>query len=144
MIGYIQNGAVERYMKEVSDLVVKLLEGNMTNWVKFLPVVQMLLNDHYILRHKFTPFVVMFVRKRNQAANYEELQLEVATPKKLLERNQKMVYSVYSALVKLFKEVGKKGCDDVNEIKQKKRSLQPKPLAIGTSIIKEVDKRTTK
>ena len=56
-----QNGAVERYVREVSGLVVKLLEGDMTNWVKFLPVVQMLLNDCYILRYKSTPFAVMFV-----------------------------------------------------------------------------------
>ena len=55
-----------------------------------------------------------------------------------------MVYSVYPALTKLSKEAGKKGCDDVNEMKWKKRSLQPKPLAIGTSVMKEVDKRTTK
>ena len=104
-------------MREVSGLVVKLLEGDMTNWVKFLPVVQMLLNDCYILKHKFTPFVVMFARERNQAANYEGLELEVATPEKLLERNQKMVYSVYPALAKLSKEAGKKGCDDANEMK---------------------------
>ena len=131
-------------MREVSGLVVKLLEGDMTNWVKFLPVVQMSLNDHYILRHKSTLFAVMFARERNQAANYEGLELEVATPEKLLERNRKMVYSVYPALAKLFKEVGKKGCDDANEMRWKKRSLQPKPLAIGTSVMKEVDKRTTK
>ena len=104
----------------------------------------MLLNDCYISRHKSTPFAVMFVRERNQAANYEGLELEVATPEKLLERNRKMVYLVYPALAKLSKEVSKKGCDDVNEMRQKKRSLQPKPLAIGTSVMKEVDKRTTK
>ena len=55
-----------------------------------------------------------------------------------------MVYSVYPALAKLSKEAGKKGCDDANEMRWKKRSLQPKPLAIGTSVMKEVDKRTTK
>ena len=112
--------------------------------MKFLPVVQMSLNDRYISRHKSTPFAVMFVRERNQAANYEGLELEVATLEKLLKRNQKMVYSVYPVLAKLSKEVGKKGCDDANEMRQKKRSLQPKPLAIGTSVMKEVDKRTTK
>ena len=85
--------------------------------MKFLPVVQMSLNDHYILKHKFTSFVVMFVRERNQATNYKGLELEVATPEKLLERNRKMVYSVYPVLVKLSKEVGKKSCDDVNEMK---------------------------
>ena len=120
---FAQNGAVERYMREVSGLVVKLLEGNMINWMKFLPVVQMSLNDHYILKHKFIPFAVMFAKERNQAANYEGLELEVATPEKLLERNWKMIYSVYPALAKLSKKAGKKGCDDVNEMKQKKRSL---------------------
>ena len=118
-----QNGAVERYVREVLGLVVKLLEGNMTNWVKFLPVVQMSLNNCYILRHKFTPFVVMFVREKNQAANYEGLELKVAILEKLLERNWKMVYSVYPVLAKLFKEADKKGCDDVNEMRQKKKSL---------------------
>ena len=141
---FAQNGVVERYVREVLGLVVKLLEGDMTNWVKFLPVVQMSLNNCYILRHKSIPFVVMFVRERNQAANYEGLELEVATPEKLLERNRKMVYSVYPALAKLSKEAGKKGYDDVNEMRWKKRSLQPKPLAISTSVMKEVDKRTTK
>ena len=118
-----QNSAVEKYMREVSGLVVKLLEGDMTNWVKFLPVVQMSLNDHYILRHKSTPFAVMFARERNQTANYEGLELEVATLEKLLERNQKMVYLVYPVLAKLSKEAGKKGCNDANEMRWKKRSL---------------------
>ena len=112
--------------------------------MKFLLVIQMSLNDYYILRHKSTPFVVMFTRERNQAANYEGLELEVATPEKLLKRNWKMVSSVYPALAKLSKEVGKKGCNDANEMKWKKKSLQPKPLVIGTSVMKEVDKKTTK
>ena len=139
-----QNGAVERYMKEVLGLIVKLLEKDITNWMKFLLVVQMSLNNCYISRHKFTPFVVMFAREKNQVANYEGLKLEVATPKKLLERNQKMVYLIYPVFAKLFKEVNKKSCDNTNEMRQKKRSLQPKLLAIGTSVMKEVDKRTTK
>ena len=112
-----QNGAVERYVREISDLIVKLLEGDMTNWMKFLSVVQMSLNNRYISRHKFTPFVVMFVRERNQTTNYKGLELEIATPEKLLERNQKMVYSVYPTFAKLSKEASKKGCDDVNEIR---------------------------
>ena len=90
-----QNGTIERYVREVSGLVVKLLEGDITNWMKFLLVVQMSLNDHYISRHKSTPFAVMFARERNQAANYEGLELEVATPEKLLKKNQKMVYSFF-------------------------------------------------
>ena len=32
-----------------------------------------------------------------------------------------MVYSVYSTLVKLSKEASKKGCDDANEMKWKKK-----------------------
>ena len=74
-------------MREVSGLVVKLLKEDITNWMKFLLVVQMSLNDHYILKHKATLFVVMFARERNQAANYKGLELEVATPEKLLKRN---------------------------------------------------------
>ena len=62
----------------------------------------------------------------------------------ILLPSSQMVYSVYPALAKLSKKAGKKGYDDVNEMRQKKRSLQPKPLVIGTSVMKEVDKRTTK
>ena len=61
--------------------------------MKFLPVVQMLLNDCYISRYKSTPFAMMFVREKNQAANYERLKLEVATLEKLLERNWKICWS---------------------------------------------------
>ena len=36
--------------------------------MKFLLVVQISLNDYYILRYKFISFGVMFVREKNQTA----------------------------------------------------------------------------
>ena len=82
-----QNGMVERYVKEVNNVLKKMMHGEGTYWVKFLPVIQLSLNDRYISHHKSTPFACMFSRKVNQVRNYEKIELEVATLEQLLERN---------------------------------------------------------
>ena len=82
-----QNGIVERYVKEVNNVLKKMMYGEGTYWVKFLPVIQLSLNDRYIFRHKSTPFACMFGQKVNQARNYEKIELEVATSEQLLKRN---------------------------------------------------------
>ena len=40
-----QNGMVERYVKEVNNVLKKMMYGEGTYWVKFLPVIQLSLND---------------------------------------------------------------------------------------------------
>ena len=55
-----QNGMVERYVKEVNNVLKKMMHGEGTYWVKFLPVIQLSLNDQYISHHKLTLFACMF------------------------------------------------------------------------------------
>ena len=40
-----QNGMVERYVKEVNNVLKKMMHGEGTYWVKFLPVIQLSLNN---------------------------------------------------------------------------------------------------
>ena len=55
-----QNGIVERYVKEVNNMLKKMMHGESTYWVKFLPVIQLSLNDRYISCHKLMLFACMF------------------------------------------------------------------------------------
>ena len=41
----VQNGMVERYVKKVNKVLKKMMYGEDTYWVKFLPVIQLSLND---------------------------------------------------------------------------------------------------
>mmetsp|Transcript_12706 Transcript_12706/g.17111 ORF Transcript_12706/g.17111 Transcript_12706/m.17111 type:complete len:160 (-) Transcript_12706:1238-1717(-) len=58
--------------------------------------------------------------KVNQARNYEKIELEVATPEQLLERNRNLVHVVYPALARL------------------------SALKVGTTVMKKVDVKETK
>ena len=55
-----QNGMVERYVKKVNNVLKKIMHGEGTYWVKFLPVIQLSLNDQYISCHKSMLFACMF------------------------------------------------------------------------------------
>ena len=139
-----QNGMVERYVKKVNNVLKKMMHGEGTYWVKFLPVIQLLLNDWYISHHKSMLFACMFGRKVNQARNYEKIELEVTTPEQLLERNWNLVHVVYPAFVRLFAASGKLDCKSKNSERKEKKILKDKPLKVETTVMKKVNVKEMK
>ena len=55
-----QNSMVERYVKEVNNMLKKIMHGKGTYWVKFLLMIQFSLNNQYISHHKSMLFACMF------------------------------------------------------------------------------------
>ena len=116
-----QNGMVERYIKKVNNVLKKMMYSEDTYWVKFLPVIQLSLNDQYISHHKLMPFACMFNWKVNQVKNYKKIELEVVTLEQLLERNWNLVHVVYPALARLSAASEKLNCKLKNSERKEKK-----------------------
>ena len=138
-----QNGAAERYVKEVKELLVKLMSGDDSNWERLLPVVQLSINDRILGRHGSSPFACMFARKLNTARDYQDINLRRASVEALLERNRKMVEAIYPTLEQKSREKAEKDCEATNRNK-KRGGVLAEVLPVQTQVMKTVDVWQTK
>jgi hypothetical protein len=132
------NGAVERHVMEVKQVLLKLLRADLSNWEKLIPVIQLSLNDRIVARHKSSPFACMFARRVNGARDYSNVEIDRASEEQLLERNRKLLTAVYPELEKSSKSVGELNAAQANKGKK------PTPIPIGAVVMKCVDVRKTK
>ena len=132
-----QNRAVERVVQEVKKLIFKIWVHD-ENWEKFVPAVQLSLNDRVVSRHNSSPFALMFARGLNQSCDYSSVVSDIASEKELLDRNFKMVSAVYPAIQWKSLKSGEKDCEQKNK-RKKEKIFQP-----GDFVMKLVDKRDNK
>ena len=138
-----QNGAVERFVGETKTLLLKLLSGDTSNWERFLPVVQLSLNDRILGRHGSSSFACMFARRLNTARDYTDINIRRASVEALLERNRKMVEVIYPALEERSREKAEKECETANNRKRRGR-IPSEVLPVQTRVMKTVDVRQSK
>ena len=132
-----QNRAVEQVVQEVKKLIFKIWVHD-ENWEKFVPAVQLSLNDCVVSCHNSSPFVLMFARGLNQSCDYLSVVSNIAPKKELLNRNFKMVSAVYPAIQWKSLKSGEKDCEQKNK-RKKEKIFQP-----GDFVMKLVDKRDNK
>lgn len=77
-----QNGAAEQYVGEVKRLLIKTLSGDLSNWERLVPVMQLSVNDRILGRHGSSPFAYMFAKKLNGARDYTKVKLDQTSGKK--------------------------------------------------------------
>ena len=132
-----QNGAVKQVVQEVKKLIFKIWVHD-ENWEKFVPAVQLSLNNRVVSCHNSSPFALMFARGLNQSHDYLSVVSDIASEKELLDRNFKMVSAVYPAIQWKSLKSGEKDCEQKNKGK-KEKIFQP-----GDFVMKLVDKRDNK
>ena len=109
-----QNRAVKRVVQEVKKLIFKIWVHD-ENWEKFVPAVQLSLNDRVVSRHNSSPFALMFARGLNQSRDYLSVVSNIASEKELLDRNFKMVSAVYPAIQWKSLKSGEKDCNKAQD-----------------------------
>ena len=132
-----QNGAVEQVVQEVKKLIFKIWVHD-KNWEKFVPAVQLSLNDCVVSHHNSSPFALMFARGLNQSCDYLSVVSDITSKKELLDRNFKMVSAVYPVIQWKSLKSGEKDCEQKNK-RKKEKIFQP-----GDFMMKLVDKRDNK
>ena len=132
-----QNRAVEQVVQEVKKLIFKIWVHD-KNWEKFVPAVQLSLNDRVVSHHNSSPFALMFARGLNQSHDYLSVVSDITSKKELLDRNFKMVSAVYSAIQWKSLKSGEKDCEQKNK-RKKEKIFQPRDF-----MMKLVDKRDNK
>jgi len=62
----IQNGAAEKSVDLMKRKLRRFIQGELRNWARVLPAVQLAMNCTVSARHKSTPFALMFGRSLNK------------------------------------------------------------------------------
>ena len=81
------NGTAERNVGLVKKLLMKLTKGNNKEWDSFLPAVQIGLNARKMVRHKSTPFALMFNRPFNLPNDFIGIQSETLSEDQLIKNS---------------------------------------------------------
>ena len=103
------NGAAENTVKTTMNVLEKNIQGNINEWDKFLPSVQLSINNKVSKRTNTPPFTIMFGRKLNEFADYsnEDIKKEM-TEEEIQERIKQMNEVVFPAIYEKTVEVIKK------------------------------------
>lgn len=87
------NGVAERLIGVSKSVLSKVCGGNIINFDRYLPAVQMHLNTKVSLLTKTSPLTYVFARPQNAFADYSLVENRLMTEPELVERN-KLVQNV--------------------------------------------------
>lgn len=131
------NGAAEAAVKVVKKLLSKQSKGDVFNWEKYLPTVQMMANNRIMTRTGSKPFELMFGRAWNNWATFQGVESKPATFQELLQHFQQLKEIVYPTIQEKAKQAANKESDQFRKEHSVDQPLQP-----GTKVmIKQVDKK---
>ena len=87
------NGAAERFVQTAKTIILKMLEGNTSNWE-----AQFAMNQKIAALHNSSPFTLFFGRRTNLLQNYENAQSIAPTTEQLLKRIEDLHEIVFPAI----------------------------------------------
>jgi len=104
------NGAAERTVQTVKNLLKKLLQGNRRSWDFHIPFIQYAINLKIAHRHRSSPFAIMFNRIPNEFANFDAERPITEEPdeKSIAESFTLMNETIFPIIELLSKAAGKK------------------------------------
>jgi hypothetical protein len=70
------NGLAERFVQTACRAIHKLLEGEDRQWDRYVPSVQLYINSKVASIHNSAPFSIMFGRKLNPFADFQDSQVQ--------------------------------------------------------------------
>lgn len=80
------NGVAERNVRSVKDILEKLIEGKVTDWDKYLPMVQLQMNAKVASLHGSTPFSLFYGRSFAGISDFTAAQSQLMTEEELQRR----------------------------------------------------------
>ena len=131
------NGAAERHVGLSKTLLFKLIKSDISDWAAFLPAVQFGLNVRLSVRHKSSPFALMFGRSSNLLKSFIGTCSDHLSEDQLIERSNLIVDAVYPALFEMSKDYGKKSAQHFN----KSRKIVPLFNVGDYVMLKNINKR---
>ncbi|CEI98593.1 hypothetical protein RMCBS344292_12698 [Rhizopus microsporus] len=113
------NGAAENTVKTIMNVLEKTIQGNINEWDKFLPSVQLSINNKTSKRTNTPPFTRMFGRKLNEFADYSNGDIikemtEEEIQKRIKQMNEVVFPAIYEKTVEVIKKQ-KKDFDGKNK-----------------------------
>ena len=133
------NGTAENSVGNSYKVLLKLLNGDMTDWDLRLPSVQLALNSKPNRSTKTSPASLLFGMDINAFANYDKATSKLLTVHQLMQRQKIIGDLVRPTANSNFKAAQTKRTASAN-----KRIRQTPPLQVGTLVMLKDPTRTTK
>ena len=137
------NGLPERGVKIVKNLLKKVLEGELNNWVKLLPIVQRMVNLRVSKIHMSRPLEVYFGRSMRMVGDELGNAEKIVNLWDILERNRILTQVIWPQLQKKAQQQGDSWLEKVNEKGFTKRGIKSE-LVAGDQVMKLRDVKNKK
>jgi transposase InsO family protein len=134
------NGAAERTVRTVKEMLFPLIRGDLGGWVKRLPEVQYALNTSVHRRHGSTPFSLFFARSHNPLRQEPAMSQRPLNDGELQRRYELMHSSVFPAIAERTKDYNERVFNDFF----KKHALLKSDIPPGALVMKQVLPRPRK
>ena len=109
------NGVAESHVKLTKNLLNKAIKGNWPEWDKYVPAIQMELNNRIWSKNETRPSAAMFARPFNGFKDYRTVKSKLLSPKQLKEMHSDMVELVYPTLRKKVDRANEKVANRFNK-----------------------------
>jgi IS30 family transposase len=130
------NGVAEASVKIVKQILTKISKGNINQWDKYLPTVQMMMNNRIMSRTKSCPFELCYGRPWNDWKNFQGSRSKLPSEQEQQKYLKELREIVYPIIDQLSKDQASKEVVDFS-VQHKVQA----PLAPGTQVmVKQVDK----
>ncbi len=133
------NGLAEGYVKIAKKALLKMLEGNMTNWDLFTPGLMAALNARMSGSLRSPAFCLFHRRPRNAFTWYGDAQSDLLSPEEMEKHHEQMLTIVHPEILELLKKKQKRSA----EAKDKQRVLVAH-LEPGTKVMLKDQHRSNK
>lgn len=100
----VQNGAAEKQVDLMKRKLRRFIQGELRDWVRFLPAIQVAMNCSVSARHRSTPFAIMFGRTMNLLKDYTKEPIAPLNVEALYQRMKRISSNVFDAAYKNSKE----------------------------------------
>jgi hypothetical protein len=131
------NGTAEAAVKSVKSLLQKTIKGNILNWDKYLPTVQMSLNCRIMKRTGSKPFDLLFGRSWLGWQDFRGTQSQPMTVSTLKQHQKDLREIVYPSILTKSKGMAQREGDQFARKHKIQGPLKPKTKVI----VKQVDKK---
>jgi hypothetical protein len=134
------NGVAEAHVKLAKTLLTKYVNGDWSEWCKFVPMVQLSINNRITARHHSTPFSLMFTRRLNEPRNDDTVESAPLTESQLIERNSQIAKILFPTIDAVSQSYSGKMANDFNL----SHKIISEGYPTGAMVMKRVDVKAAK
>jgi len=133
------NGKVERMHRTIQEVSLRVANGEMLDWDKWIQLVALTINRKVTRRTGMSAYEFLFAREMNDFVDYREdrslVSIEDMSPREWREYQEKVISVIYPAIAFRTKEIAQ---EYIDRLARKRRSVLEHHLDVGTIVMIKV------